>query len=1577
MRVRRSIPAPVVLVVVLVLMAGAACSLSSGGDKKGSDSQPTVPASITPPATRTAIPTFTPFPTLTPGGGIIAQVPTATRIVLAPTWTPYPVWTIPATTYPYDVNISYPVDGSTVAGYITVVGSASHPRFLQYALEWGPDPNPGKLWYPVTAPRNQIVIGGGLGAWDTRSRTDGAYQLRLHVWLNDGTDVEDVVRVRISNQQPTAVPTLTPTPKPNHPPVVNPIASQQLQSSASLPISVTSSDPDGDTVNLFVASSNTSIANAQVTGVSQITLTGVTAGAATITVTANDNHGGLSSTAFIVTVQGQNQAPAISPILSQTAEVGQITDVTVSASDPDGDPLTLDAQSDNTGIVTATALGTNVVRLTGVAVGSANVTVTVSDSKGGIIKTTFQVAVGKPNVQPSVQTIPAQVLSVGDTLDVSYVASDPDGDALSQTVSSDTPGVVTAAIVSPGTIRLSAVSAGPATVTLQVEDGVNPATIATFPVTVVAGNVAPALGGVLPQTMSVGEARDVAYAVVDPEGDPLTQNVSSDNTGVVQAAVNTPGFVTLNAMGAGTATVTLSVSDPTHPPVTTSFTVSVAAVNLPPAIETIFPQVLGTGDVLNVPYTVTDPDGDPLTPTASSDNSGVVTAAVNTPGTVTLTAAGPGSATVTLSVNDGHNPAVTMPFSVTVTANTPPSVSAIGPQTLMIGQMLDVAYSASDPEGDALTETASSDNGAVVTAVVSTPGTITLTAVGPGVANVTLSVSDGKNAPVSTVFAVTVSSPNGAPSIVPIGPQALTVGTAIDVAYTATDPEGDPLTQSASSDNTGVVTASVNVPGTITLTAVGAGSANVTLTVNDLTNPAVSTVFGVTVNAANGAPSIAPIGPQMLTVGTAIDVAYTATDPEGDPLTQSASSDNTGVVTASVNVPGTITLTAMGAGSANVTLTVNDPTNPAVSTVFGVTVNAPNGAPSIVPIGPQTLMVGTAIDVAYTATDPEGDPLTQSASSDNPGVVTASVNVPGTITLNAVGAGSANVTLTVNDMSNPAVSTVFTVTVNAPNGAPSIAPIGPQILTAGTAIDVAYTATDPEGDPLTQSASSDNPGVVTASVNVPGTITLNAVGAGSANVTLTVNDMSNPAVSTVFAVTVNAANANPIIQPIGDQTVSVGSPLVLPVTVSDPDGDPVTITAVSDTPSVATANTSGPAEITVGGVAPGTARVYVDGDDGKGGQVEISFQVTVTGANQPPVIQPIGDQTLTVGENVSIAISYSDPDGDPLVITALSQNGGVAYAEAVMATSSINLSAVGEGVTQVQVIADDAKGGVTTISFNVTVSSPQQPSFDLMAYPVVPDISPAMGATLAQLYQSGVLNFGNQGGAFSKIGDDATDSPSFLAPFATPGAYNLGNFGPLQATIDFYSTTSVRATNGPVINSLNVDSVAAGPGYGIDGLASGASGPPCDAIGGGTLLSCELALTKPAVALISFGAPNVTYMPPEQFRAELQSLVSDLLSNHGVIPVLATIPAGNGVTSEQLLPYNQAIVEIATQSGVGGVPLWNLWRAMSERGISDPNSVAPDGAGSFADASLSYGANIRNLTALQTLEAVRQGAGIN
>ena len=83
------------------------------------------------------------------------------------------------TPLPESLLIISPGRGNIVAGGVQVRGSASHPNFLQYQLEYGSDPNPNNLWFPVTGIGQTPVLNGLLGVWSTNAIPDGLYQLRF------------------------------------------------------------------------------------------------------------------------------------------------------------------------------------------------------------------------------------------------------------------------------------------------------------------------------------------------------------------------------------------------------------------------------------------------------------------------------------------------------------------------------------------------------------------------------------------------------------------------------------------------------------------------------------------------------------------------------------------------------------------------------------------------------------------------------------------------------------------------------------------------------------------------------------------------------------------------------------------------------------------------------------------------------------------------------------------------------------------------------------------------------------------------------------------------------------------------------------------------------------------------------------------------------------------------------------------------------------------------------------------------------------------------------------------------------
>lgn len=109
------------------------------------------------------------------------------------------------------VTIRYPAEGDALQGVVTIEGSANHPDFSYYALSFTYADFASQTWFPLSEPSRSPVTSGALGLWDTTSISDGNYNLRLQVFLVDGTSLEAVVEsIRIRNTLPIETNTLAP-----------------------------------------------------------------------------------------------------------------------------------------------------------------------------------------------------------------------------------------------------------------------------------------------------------------------------------------------------------------------------------------------------------------------------------------------------------------------------------------------------------------------------------------------------------------------------------------------------------------------------------------------------------------------------------------------------------------------------------------------------------------------------------------------------------------------------------------------------------------------------------------------------------------------------------------------------------------------------------------------------------------------------------------------------------------------------------------------------------------------------------------------------------------------------------------------------------------------------------------------------------------------------------------------------------------------------------------------------------------------------------------------------------------------
>ena len=128
------------------------------------------------------------------------------------------------------VRIASPASGSTLRGVVDILGTTAVDGFFFAELSFSYASSPTPTWFHI-ASVDQPLTDGLLAQWDTSLVTDGDYDLRLRVTLQDGSVLDTVVTgLRIRNLTPTEtvtpVPTITPeyyeTAAPTSPPTFTP-----------------------------------------------------------------------------------------------------------------------------------------------------------------------------------------------------------------------------------------------------------------------------------------------------------------------------------------------------------------------------------------------------------------------------------------------------------------------------------------------------------------------------------------------------------------------------------------------------------------------------------------------------------------------------------------------------------------------------------------------------------------------------------------------------------------------------------------------------------------------------------------------------------------------------------------------------------------------------------------------------------------------------------------------------------------------------------------------------------------------------------------------------------------------------------------------------------------------------------------------------------------------------------------------------------------------------------------------------------------------------------------------------------
>ena len=1212
-------------------------------------------------------------------------------------------------------------DAESPANSLLVTGSSSNPALI-------PDAN---------------IIFGGAGSNRTvrlfpSTNQFGTALISIHV-----TDPDDGV---------TTVSFLLTVRPINDPPVILPVPDQVTPEDTPALIAFTVNDAETAPASLLVtaASSNPALvpaANLALGGSdNNRTLTATPLpdqfGSTVITLVVVDEDGATGTNRFVLTVTSVNDPPTLAAIdnvaIDENApsQTVSLTGITSGASN-EIQRLRVTAISSQPSIISNPAVDYSSPNTTGTltfapltnANGTVTITVTVDDGQpqNNTFSRTFTVEVRPVNVPPTISTLPDQSTPEDIPISLPLVIGDDSTQVQDLVLSSASsnpslvpqPNIVFGGSGANRTVTLTPATNqfGTATITLTVAD-TNGATASTsFLLTVNPVNDPPTLDPISNRTLNedAGQQTNTLTGIssgATNEIQTLTVTASSSNPALVPTptVTYTNGSPTAilrftpatNANGTALIAVTVNDNGASNNLVTRTFTVTINAINDPPAISGLT-NISAQEDVpVAVPFTIGDLETPPslLVVTATSSNTNLVPntgllldgAGTNRTLLIVPSSQQSGTATITLSVSDGVTNS-TKSFILTVApVNDPPTLDPIPDVVVAEGAgFFNVNFSGvssgATNESQTLSVSAISSNIALVTfqsVTYTSPGTsgsvrLRTSSSGKGAAAIAVTVNDGatSNNVVTRLFTVFVkSSTNASPTM-----SALTNRTILEdnttgpIAFTIGDtqtPAGS-LTVSGRSSNPvlvppqNIVFAGSGSSRTVNITPATNqfGTTVITVSVLDSDFGVTNNSFVLTVSPVNDSPRISTIPDQSIAEDTTAVLSFTVDDvetPSANLIVTAHSTNQTLLPDANLRVGGSgtnrallITPATNQNGVASVTLTVSDGLTNSSKT-FIVTVTAVNDPPALSSIADQSTAEDTpTVPIAFIVGDMEtaAASLSVSSLSSNPTLVSTSNIVFG-------GSGS-NRTVRLTPATNQFGTALITVTVTDAGSA--------------SASQSFLLTVTPANDPPTLAAIAD----------------------------LTLNQSAGPQAVQLSGIGPGAPNEN--------QTLSLNA------TVSDP-------TLLMNV-SVNYTNPSATGTLTFTPVpgAFGSTTVSVTVNDGQSANnlFTRTFNVTIT---QPPSVSDLPDQTIdedTPLPLVAFSVGDSETPAGSLTVTGTSSN------PALVPNTSLILAGAGAnrtltllpatnafGTTLITLTVTDAEGNSTQGSFLLTVNPvPDVPSITL------------------------------------------------------------------------------------------------------------------------------------------------------------------------------------------------------------------------------------------------------------------------
>ncbi len=592
-------------------------------------------------------------------------------------------------------------EGSLLSFTATATDSDVPAQALTFSLDPG-------------APAGAAITAAGAFTWTpTEAQGPGSYPVTVRVTDNGSPAASDAETITITVNEV------------NIAPVLNAIGDKSVNEGSLLSFTATASDTDTPPNSLTFSLDAGAPAGAAITLGGSFTWTPTEAqgpGSYPVTVRVTDNGSPTASDTetFNITVDEVNAAPVLAAIGDQNVDEGTLLTLTATATDDDDVPanslsFSLAAGAPAGASITAAGAFTwTPTEAQGPGVYPITIVVTDDGSPNLSDSETINVTVKEVNAAPELASIGNKEGDEETPLAFAATATDGDVPANALTFSLAAGAPAGASITAGGAFTWTPTEAqGPGVypITIVVTDDGSPnlSDSETINVTVKEVNAAPELTSI--GTKEVDEETLLSFAASATDADvPANTLTFSLAAGAPAGASITAGgaftWTPTEAQGPGVYPITIVVTDDGSPNLSDSETINVTVkeVNIAPVLGGIGNKNLNELTSLSFTATATDADVPANALTYSLDPGAPAGASITAGGVFTWTpteAQGPGVYAITVRVTDNGTPALSGFETITVTVNEvnlAPTLTPIGPKSVLLGNTLNFTATATDPD---------------------------------------------------------------------------------------------------------------------------------------------------------------------------------------------------------------------------------------------------------------------------------------------------------------------------------------------------------------------------------------------------------------------------------------------------------------------------------------------------------------------------------------------------------------------------------------------------------------------------------------------------------------------------------------------------------------------------------------------------------------------------------------------------------------------------------------------------------------------------------------------------------------